>query len=81
MVNLILAAVWALAAAMIFALPLLNQDMGPWLIPGTQVSMGWFALVLCAYNLVRWWTTRARTSDHEPLRTLPRPRDYDEEPP
>jgi hypothetical protein len=27
--------------------------------PGTNVSLGWAALLLAAYNLVRWWSQRS----------------------
>jgi hypothetical protein len=79
MLNLILAVFWLLFAGVAFALPVLNPDMRAWVIPGTDLSMGWFLLVLGIYNIVRWWTTWPRAREHTPLRTLPRPGHQDGE--
>ncbi len=79
MFNLILAVFWLLFAVVAFALPVLDPERRPWVIPGTDLSMGWFLVVLAVYNLVRWWTMRPRTRQHAPLRTMPRPSHHDEE--
>jgi hypothetical protein len=71
--NLMLAVIWLLFALMAFVLG--------WQIPGTELSMGWFGVALCVYNLVRWWVTRSSTPKRIPLRTMRRRRDFDEEPP
>jgi len=76
MLNLILAMIWGLFGAWA-----IGFSTRPLLFPGTEIPVGWLALALCVYNLVRWWTTRARARDHVPLQTLPRRHDYDEEPP
>jgi hypothetical protein len=82
LVNLILAVFWLAVAAVIFALPSLNPNAAPWRIPQTDLSMGWFALCLFFYNLVRWWTTRRSTANRtwQPS-PLPRRRLYEEEAP
>jgi hypothetical protein len=79
MLNLILAVFWLLFAIVAFAWPALNPDMRPWVIPGTDLSMGWFLVVLAIYNVVRWRTMRTRAREDTPLRTLPRPHRYDDE--
>jgi hypothetical protein len=80
-VNLCLAVFWLVVAAALFALP--PQDLlkpAPWRIPNTDLSMGWFALCLCVYNLVRAWTTRRASSDLRSMRAMQaRRRDYDDE--
>ena len=51
MVNLAIAGVWlALGLALIFV-----PGFDAWRIRGTDLSIGWFAIVLAAYNLLRWW--------------------------
>ena len=79
MFNLILAVVWLLCAALAFARPVLGPEMRPWVIPGTDISVGWFLLVMAIYNLVRWWTMRPRVREQSPLRTLPRHGQYEDE--
>jgi hypothetical protein len=79
MLNLILAVFWLLFAAVAFALPVLNPEARPWVIPGTEVSMGWFLLALSLYNVVRWLITRPGAGRRTPLRTLPRHSTIDEE--
>jgi hypothetical protein len=58
--NLFLAFVWLLLAALVFARQQLGGDPH-WYLPvgGVQVSYGWLALALTAYNLVRWGSLRA----------------------
>jgi hypothetical protein len=82
MLNLFLALIWLGVAGVIFALPWINPQAPPWRIPGTDLSMGWFALALCFYNVVRWWTTRSSSKNRGPLRSVVyRRRFYDDEVP
>jgi hypothetical protein len=76
--NLFLAVIWLAVAGMLFALPWFNPHARPWNVPNTQLSVGWFALCLCCYNLVRWWTTR-RSSVEPPAFGLRRRRSRDAE--
>jgi hypothetical protein len=79
--NLILAVIWLGVAAAIFALPWLNPGAAPLVIPNTRLSMGWFALCLCLYNLVRWWAMRRSAADRMSTRTrAPRQRLGEQEP-
>jgi hypothetical protein len=78
-INLILALLWLLFAAVAFALPVLNPEARPWVMPGTDFSMGWFLLALSVYNVVRWLLTRPGRSSRMPVRTLPRQGKVDEE--
>lgn len=60
MINLVLALLWLGFAVFLFALPWVNPEVRPFNIPNTEISMGWFALVFFAYNLIRWRTSRPR---------------------
>jgi hypothetical protein len=60
MINLILAFIWLGFAVFVFAAPHFNPQARPLKIPGTEISMGWFALVFFLYNVIRWWTTPSR---------------------
>jgi hypothetical protein len=56
--NLILAIVWLVGAAVLFAYE--RQTGNPWLrIRGTDLSLGWLLLVLGLYNLARWVSIRS----------------------
>jgi hypothetical protein len=51
LVNLVIAGFWfALGLALIFV-----PRFDAWRIRGTDLSIGWFAIVLAGYNLLRWW--------------------------
>jgi hypothetical protein len=79
-INLFLAVFWLIVAGAIFALPWLQPEAPPLTIPGTKLSVAWFALCLCAYNVARWWTMRLSAGDRSPLhRTWGRRRYLDEE--
>src|SRR5262249_44266308 len=58
--NLIFAIIW-----LVLGLGLLAYDhlapggAAPFRIGDTDVSLGWIALALAAYNIVRWWSRRA----------------------
>jgi hypothetical protein len=60
-VNLFLACVWAILASAFFiwqAYPRVHDHPG-FMNPSTA---GWAALIMTAYNLVRWWMRRIRKS-------------------
>ena len=64
--NLILALVWFAVGLVFFAWPLLG-------LPPLRFSgMGWLCLVLCAYNMVRWWAGRLSAFNQKPLDLRPR---------
>jgi hypothetical protein len=73
--NLIFAIVWLAVSLVIFALPWLDPNGRPLSILGGNVSAGFFSLLLCLYNLARWWSARVAAAAREAARqTLPRKR-------
>jgi len=67
MLNLILGILWLTAGLGILGYELLY---GPtwYRIPGINVSMGWFLLVLAAWNFVRWYGSRAWKAEQDAMR-------------
>src|SRR5437870_4321635 len=57
--NLIAAVVWLLAGVVMMAMQRANPDNPPFLVPGTGISLGWIAMLLVVYNLVRWYSIRS----------------------
>jgi hypothetical protein len=66
-INLILAIVWLLGAAVVFAYEMQTGDRGL-RIRGTDLSMGWLLLVLALYNLARWLSIRSGQSAQRAFR-------------
>lgn len=84
--NLILAIVWLIAAVLFFVWSFKEPDNPYNKLFGTELSLGWIAIVMVAYNLVRWWNWKQYYSQKQPInRSLPpRPmvkRDEDEDRP
>lgn len=81
--NLMLAAVWLIAACAAFTWPLINPHGHGLVIVGTKISAGWLFLGLAVYNLARWWMSRsyraAQQRFHE--NTERRDREHRNEPP
>jgi hypothetical protein len=74
--NLFLAIFWFVAAVGCFWLAWENPDLHLILVTGSKVpisSVGWFALVLCGYNMVRWWLTSKTSRRPQPPPPAPRP--------
>ncbi len=61
--RLFTAAMWLLLAAVIFAWEWAHPPdrLGGGIL-GTQLSLGWVALILGVYNLAYWWSTRSRSA-------------------
>jgi hypothetical protein len=91
-IYLFLVLMWGLVAIMLFVLSGENPD-SPYLhIGGTGISMGWVALALLLYNLLRLLTQRSVRTTRRPGRPtrptpveraddeLPWPRDEPESP-
>ena len=83
--NLILAIVWLIATVLFFAWSFKEPENPYNKLFGTELSLGWIALAMVAYNVVRWWNWKQyysrRQQTHRPL--PPRPtvkRDEGEEP-
>jgi len=58
MAHLFMAIFWALVAAAFFLWRVYSPDERGMSLPYSNFSVGWLALVLVAYNLVRWWSRR-----------------------
>ncbi len=71
MLYLMMALAWLVLGVAAFVMPRFNQVVGPWKIPGTDISTGWLALFFVVYNLTRWWTVRPRERDRRILRPTP----------
>src|SRR5436305_718105 len=59
MVNLFLAFVWLVLGIILVGWHWLHPETGVFRIWASNVSVGWLALVLAAYNLIRWWSARS----------------------
>ena len=83
MVNLFIALFWLILGLGFFFVPFFVPTFPRWRIVGTDWSIGWLAIGLAAYNLVRWWlfyrqqSRRPELSADEPPPT--RPREYNPE--
>ena len=73
--NLILALVWLVLALVLFAWPWLG-------LPAFRFTGAcWLFLVLCTYNLVRWWAGRWSRLNRSSINQQDRPRRYHPEGP
>jgi hypothetical protein len=60
MINLLLAVAWGLLGVGLIVYHAATDDPRFRLRLGdTNLSIGWFALLLVAYNLARWWNSRS----------------------
>jgi hypothetical protein len=71
MLHLFMAALWLIAGAALLAWQAAHPEARGMTIWGSNVSLGWVALVLALYNLARWWSMRSATNrpvvEQEPL--------------
>ena len=78
MINLFIALFWLVLGLGLILIP----GFSHWRIRGTDLSIGWLAVGLAGYNLIRWWLTyrqqrpQRMPDDDEPP---PRPREYNPE--
>ena len=80
--HLFLAACWLLVAGTFLAAPLLVPPGSPLQFDGaTRVPAAGFALLLCAYNVTRWYLARARRRAVQAERARPRHAPQRDEPP
>jgi len=62
--NLILAIIWLLLTIGFFGWKTFTGNEGWQVGPaGNSISAGWLTLVLCIYNLVRWYSQRANRQE------------------
>jgi hypothetical protein len=66
--NLIFAFMWLVVSLVLFALPWIHPRGMAVTIGDTGLSAGWFGLLLCLYNLVRWWVARVQAANQQALR-------------
>jgi hypothetical protein len=66
--NLLLAVVWLVVAGVCFAISW--SDPKGRALGITDFSVGWVALILCAYNLLRWWAERSSAANRRSLREV-----------
>jgi hypothetical protein len=66
--HLFFALFWLVVSLILFALPWLFPGARPLTIGTTDISLGWFGLLLCAYNLIRWWIARSNAATRQTQR-------------
>ncbi len=69
---LFLAVFWFVLGVALEVAPRLNPNAFHWMIPGTAIAVGWLALALSCYNLVRWRLMRG-AARRRALEEGPRP--------
>jgi hypothetical protein len=57
--HLILTFFWFLVGSVLLAWQALHPEDSRFSIWGSQISMGWVALLLGLYNLARWWSSHS----------------------
>lgn len=65
--NLFLAFFWLILAAVLLGMEWLSPGQPRYRIWGTNISIGWVALILGVYNLVRWWSNRLYRAEQRAL--------------
>jgi hypothetical protein len=77
MLNLVLALMWLAAGVGLLGMYYLTDDPR-WrvTIGGGDWSLGWLALLLCVWNLVRWYAVRADRMRRQSLEELRAGRRY-----
>jgi hypothetical protein len=75
MLHLVMAACWLILGAVLLAWQWLNPAVPS--IWGTSIPLGWFAVAMALYNLVRWFLGRSSPKVRCPLQ---RPRDAEHTP-
>ena len=63
--NLMFAILWLVLSVGLFALPWLDPQGRSLTIGNTNISAGWFGLLLFLYNLARWWIARNNAATRE----------------
>jgi hypothetical protein len=60
-INLILAGFWIVIGLVLLAPGWLSPGQPVLLLPGTRLPIGWLAMFLGCYNIVRWWMQRSQS--------------------
>jgi len=77
LINFFIALFWLVLGLGLIFIP----GMDAWRIRGTELSIGWLAVGLAGYNLLRWWLTvrQQRPRRHADDDNPPAPREYNAE--
>lgn len=82
MIHAVLVLIWLAVAITCFAGTYFYPESPYNKIYGTDISLGWFALVLVMYNLARWWSVYAQQKEAQKPYVRPpesRPDDNDDQ--
>ena len=71
--HLILTFFWFLVGSLLFAWQAIYPEDNRFTIWGSQISMGWVALLLGLYNLARWWSSHSAAVRAEEAAARQRP--------
>ncbi len=74
MITLVLALIWGVVGVAILVYHATTADPRGRLPMFGNISWGWAALLLCVYNLARWWSTRLLQADKKKAAWLARAR-------
>lgn len=62
--NLLMAVVWfVVGVGLLVVTYTMGDDALPFRVRFLPISPGWLALLLCVYNVVRWWSRPRRRRD------------------
>ena len=75
MINLFIALFWVVLGLGLIFIP----GFDAWRIRGTDWSIGWLAIALAGYNLLRWWLTQRQQPRRMHDDDQPPPREYNPE--
>jgi hypothetical protein len=60
MIYLLLMVFWLFVGLFLVGWHRLHPEIRGFRIWGTDISLGWFAILLAVYNLVRWWSGKSQ---------------------
>jgi hypothetical protein len=66
MLHLLMAACWLILGGVLLAWQGSNPAVPSTSIWGTGISLGWFAIAMALYNLLRWWLGRSSSKATRP---------------
>jgi hypothetical protein len=80
--NLILACLWLVLAGLFFLSPYLDLDKRLFNLGSNSILVGFLALMMCLYNVARWWSVRSSSAHQQAIReAMARQRHPDEDRP
>jgi hypothetical protein len=82
MLNLVMAVFWLVVGGLLLGWQWLHPENRRLTIFGTGISIGWLALLLALYDLVRWRQERRLTRRQTPPAAVPDPNfNFTDQPP